>query len=288
MVAMLKRVLLASLLMSLLIFVVVIFKIPNPNMVLVSGLVIITSIYGYSAGGICLISMVLYSMYFFSTDHTFYVYTATNLHKIIVIVLSALFIYLAVGQLKSKQERTERELLDINDILERDNIKLKEESRTDSLTGLGNRVALIKDYSKFPNHRLSVMIMDIDNFKSANDNYGHVAGDSILKQTGKTLIDVFGQDRCYRYGGDEFLVICKGLDRRSFAYLVQELKDRLSTIHINEDGGKVSFSGGFVYGNCTGKSDLSRMIQKADEQLYKAKRNGKNMFFGGEYSRVTV
>ena len=288
MVAMFKRVLLASLLMSLLIFVVVIFKIPNPNMVLVSGLVIITSIYGYSAGGICLISMVLYSMYFFSTDHTFYVYTATNLHKIIVIVLSALFIYLAVGQLKNKQERTERELLDINDILERDNIKLKEESRTDSLTGLGNRVALIKDYSKFPNHRLSVMMMDIDNFKSANDNYGHVAGDSILKQTGKTLIDVFGQDRCYRYGGDEFLVICKGLDRRSFAYLVQELKDRLNTVHINEDGGKVSFSGGFVYGTCTGKGDLSRMIQKADEHLYKAKRNGKNMFSGGEYRRMAV
>ena len=177
------------------------------------------------------------------------------------------------------------ELNSLNQHLQEDNLTLEAATIRDSLTGVKNRFALRRDYDSYCNKDLHVMMIDIDDFKSVNDNYGHSVGDFLLKKMGDALIDNFGAEYSYRYGGDEFMVILPDVSEPDFCSLVKELEERLEEVCLEENKLPVHFSAGYVYGKSVLNDDLRLMLRSADVFLYQAKEKGKNAFIGDAYDR---
>lgn len=271
--------------MLLLSIIVYIFDVPNPNIILMTGLTFFTTIYGFGAGIVSSVVMVAYSMFFFSENHDWVTFSAINLQKMAVIVLGAVASTLLIGNLKRQQSNATRQLTDINQLLRIDNQTLEEASLTDALTGARNRFGLRRDYAQFESRYVHVMMMDLDNFKRINDTYGHAVGDYILKKVGQQLIQVFGANSTYRYGGDEFLVICVDMDRDIFPDKLNTVRQGLKSIYLNDKHLPAHFSAGYVYGDCELSYDLRLMIHQADHCLYKAKDKGKDRFEGMPFSR---
>lgn len=275
-----------------LIFFVYNFKIPNPNMILIAGLVISTSIGGAIPGGICAALMLIYSLFFFSIDHSFIHFTEENMHKVAVIMLGVLVNYISVALLKRASISSEQRLIQANaDLssavkqlehtnqeLKKANAILKALATTDSLTGLRNRHALRQDFVMYIGIPLKIMFLDLDDFKEFNDTKGHTHGDEILAHVGKTLTDCFRTSNCYRYGGDEFLIIAEHGEEAAFTAQCSEARRRLQASDI-------SFSGGYVSGIPESIKELRSMIIQADIMLYESKISGKDQFKGRDFDR---
>lgn len=260
-------------------------EITNPNIILITGLAVFTSLYGYGAGAVCGAVMVSYSMYFFSIDHSLFLYTPVNLQKILVILLGSLMNILFIGRLRKRKDKTERRLMRMNEALKTDNSVLEAASLTDPLTGTRNRFALRRDYNQYEEKRLHVMMFDLDDFKKTNDAYGHAVGDYVLKHTGRLLRRQFGDSCCYRYGGDEFLIIRAGMEEKAFAAKVEALRQGMREIALDKQPLPTFFSAGYVYGKADLSIDLRLMLRHADHNLYRAKELGKNGAVGSLYSR---
>ena len=148
----------------------------------------------------------------------------------------------------------------------------------DALTGIGNRLALRRDYDSYQGHEVSVVMLDLNDFKLINDTRGHEEGDRILQKVGKLLSDTFGKEHCYRYGGDEFLVIVPDISDSEFNEKFESLKQNKPAI---DDTAKSGFSIGFVRGTLTDSDMLRNMISKADEKMYESKREKNRIFATG-------
>ncbi len=281
-----KHVLIALAVMLLMVAVVFVFNVPNPNMLLITGLAVFTSIYGFPAGIACGLVMIVYSMYFFSTDHSFFSYTAINLQKIGVIVLGVVLNTAFIGNLKHRQSEAARRLHEMNQELQQDNRTLEAASMTDDLTGIRNRFALRRDYSRFENRNVHVMMLDLDNFKALNDQFGHSVGDHILRRLSAVLAETFGSEWCYRYGGDEFLVVLPDVSEGAFLGKLEALKRGVRSIDMEDQRLPVHFSAGYVHGVCELSYDLRLMMHQADSNLYDAKGLGKDCYVGRAFSRV--
>ena len=144
------------------------------------------------------------------------------------------------------------------------------DSRTDELTNVANRMALRADFPAFLNRPLCVALIDLDDFRKSNDIYGHAYGDRLLKKTGSCLTRIFQEagDHCYRYGGDEFLVISEKEDPKAFRTRLESL---LSLCGTSEDGIEISCRIGYYADTPRREEDLLTMINNADHYLYQAK-----------------
>lgn len=276
-----QELLISAVMMMALILVVVHFNIPNPNMILISGLVVSAAIFGYNGGLLSGALMLLYSMYFFSTDNNFVSYTPLNLEKLVVIVIGISVVLLFVCELKRRSMRAFNQIEQLTAKLKEDNLLLQEVSLIDPLTGIRNRLALRRDFPSYTGEDVCVMMLDVDNFKAINDSYGHDQGDRILRQTGRNLADRFGQDHCYRYGGDEFLVICPDAVDSDFRRQVQAVFELSPPLDKRNPARHANYSAGYVTGAVHEERDLRGMISVADERMYAAKRSGKNKIEGG-------
>ena len=281
-----KHTLIALGAMLAMVAVVYLFNVPNPNILLITVLAVFTCLSGYPAGIACGAVMILYSMYFFSTDHSFFRYTTLNLEKMGVTVLGVVLNTLFIGHLQRQYTEAHDQLRETNRDLIRDNRHLEAASMTDGLTGVRNRFALRRDYGRFENRDVHVMMLDLDDFKGINDRFGHGAGDAILKQLSAALADSFGAEWCYRYGGDEFLVIVPDIPEGEFLARLEALKQRVRQIDAGEEGLPVHFSAGYVHGVCELSYDLRLMMHQADSNLYDAKGLGKDCCVGRAFSRV--
>ena len=261
------------------------FKIPNPNMILITGLSVFTSLYGYHAGIVCGVVMLGYSMYFFSDNHSFFVYSALNLQKMATIALGVSLNVLFIGHLHKAHTDAEKQLMELNAALQSDNVTLEQASALDGLTGVRNRYAFRRDYLKYEGRDIHVMMFDLDNFKAANDGYGHAVGDFVLKSAGRFLREAFGDAHCYRYGGDEFLVIRPDMPEEEFAAKLESIQEQIRGLSLDEQRIPASFSAGYVYGHAELSSDLRLMLRQADHNLYESKKRGKDCFTGAAYSR---
>lgn len=264
------------------------FNIPNPNMILIAALVLSTSIGGFIPGMICAILMLAYSLFFFSTDHSFVQFTEVNLHKIIVITLGVIVNFLSVAILKRNRDRAGIQLRNTNEKLEQTNEELrkvndllKSIASKDSLTNLRNRYSLRQDFEMYIGIPLHVAFIDLDNFKTINDTKGHVYGDKVLATVGKALTESFRTSNCYRYGGDEFLIIAEKETEESFRASFENVKKQLSDFDIQ-------LSGGYTFGVPETTAELRAMIMQADEMLYSVKEKGKGTFVGTAFDRKHV
>ena len=168
------------------------------------------------------------------------------------------------------------------DELKRINQSLRQISSRDSLTGLYNRYSLRKNFDSYTGQTLVVMMLDVDDFKGFNDSYGHDTGDFILKSIAHILHYHGSRTDCYRYGGDEFLLI-SSINEDEFLVKFGAIEKDLQRIHLKGSSRNPTISGGYVYGECSGPDALRTMIRRADQLLYESKHNGKKRVCGEKY-----
>lgn len=158
---------------------------------------------------------------------------------------------------------------------------LKNLSEVDSLTGLYNRRALANLISlnwgdiSSKNSVISAAMIDVDNFKLYNDNYGHQKGDEVLAAIGTVLKRISHNDVfAARYGGEEFVLIMPGVDKDGAMAYLNEVRDELASLKIPHEYSLVNEYVTISVGiSCESNSDgdCNALIEKADEALYKAK-----------------
>lgn len=166
-----------------------------------------------------------------------------------------------------------RSLLQNARIIEK-NGDLAFDSTHDSLTGMKNRMALRKDFPNYVGKTLYVIMVDVDKFKQYNDWYGHEVGDQVLAGIGKQILDLFGYDYTYRYGGDEFLLILqKSLyEEMHELLLVWEQDVALLEIEGLNTDTPIHCSYGIAEGKAESMETLRSMILEADSKMYRMKR----------------
>lgn len=152
------------------------------------------------------------------------------------------------------------------------NERLKDISMLDSLTGVKNRTALKNDYESYHGREVSVMLMDIDNFKKINNEYGHGEADRVLIETGKRLAEKFDKKYCYRFGADEFLVILPDQSEADFLRKLENVIDERPSVSKNGVTSKVEYSVGYVHAVLIDDLDPRDFIADADHKLYEVKR----------------
>jgi len=152
-------------------------------------------------------------------------------------------------------------------------LHLSDMSFHDALTGLLNRHALDVKLNPTAGKMYYVAMADVNEFKQFNDTYGHQTGDAVLAETAKYLLRHFRKTDCYRYGGDEFLIISENIGRDAFIKRIREWKNDVKQIEISEDEiHGVEISCGIYDGTAVNKDELFELIKNADDRLYRIKK----------------
>lgn len=256
-------------------------SVPNPETILLTVMVIVTSLFGTECGIVSVAELLLYILFFYSADHSFLRYDgAADIGKVIVTALCGFVCLLFFGKLRDNWNDSHRRIINKNRNLQEYSQNLKKESRIDELTGLYNRLALRDNYSGYLNRKLIVTFLDLDDFKKINDSFGHNVGDQALQEVSRTLRTYFKNTDCYRYGGDEFLLIRLDDNWTAYEMEVLHIRQHLSGVKFGNPTPTIHLSGGYVIGTPRRGSDLRSMFHEADDMLYESKRKGKNCFTG--------
>jgi diguanylate cyclase len=160
------------------------------------------------------------------------------------------------------------------------------EARTDSLTGLANRRALDDElqrrFAEWQRRRtpFAVMILDVDNFKSINDTHGHQAGDEALRQLGNLITSNSRQMdfRC-RYGGDEFVVILPDTGIQETRAAAERIRKAIEQAKFKYGTQVISMTCSVGVARITTQDDITKLVRRADEALYRSKDAGRDKGF---------
>lgn len=152
----------------------------------------------------------------------------------------------------------------------------------DELTGLLNRTALEKHLAA-PEHLISegevtvIAMLDADYFKAVNDDYGHIFGDYVLETIADRLANnIRVQDRLYRYGGEEFMLVLPNTEVDKAVKTLERLRLAVSAQPIEDDEISITQTISIGFAECRQASLLLDAIQQADEALYRAKEQGRD------------
>lgn len=188
---------------------------------------------------------------------------------------------LDLKQAKIKRDKLATELKKAND-------QLRLLGLRDALTTLYNHTyfleALLKEISKARRYKrvLSLILMDIDNFKSVNDTYGHLIGDRTLKQVAEKIKkNIRNADIAARYGGEDFAVILPETNLKGAIILAERLRIVIEEMRLSNDGGVdfgITISAGVATFDPYGDKAITtvELIKTADRGLYLSKNNGRN------------
>jgi len=201
------------------------------------------------------------------------------------------FALLGIARDISERRRSEAELRSANDKLRKQleeieqlQVALQEQAIRDSLTGCFNRRYLDETLerelsrSRREGYPLSLLILDLDNFKQINDTYGHMAGDQCLIVLAETLrADIRHEDVLCRYGGEEFVVLMPRMPLAIAAERAELWRSKIAEIRVNFGNFELSFtaSAGVSAYPDHGKMP-DELTQAADQALYSAKNAGRN------------
>lgn len=166
------------------------------------------------------------------------------------------------------------------------------QASTDTLTGLYNRALLEKTLgrllalSKRDNKPLSVLMLDLNNFKSVNDHFGHSFGDEVLRQSAQAMAkSIRKSDFIFRYGGDEFLLILPETSSAGAAKTALKIRENMGRISLEAPrGGKhegIDSSIGVASFPDTAK-DEKGLLASSDKALYRAKKKKDHIEVAGE------
>ena len=192
--------------------------------------------------------------------------------KALIVTAITIFISIENYSIRKKLFISQSELIDVNKIL-------KEQTHRDSLTQLYNN-RFIFDYldktiEKMVNQggEMSVLMIDIDNFKQINDRFGHLIGDKVLREVSTTLVNLTRKrDIVVRYGGEEFAVVLMDTNIDEATDVAEKI--RLEMMSLSLDGNvEITVSIGVVEWS---EHETTELVKAADDMLYEAKRTGKN------------
>ncbi|MEZ8949923.1 diguanylate cyclase [Vibrio sp. 10N.261.52.C2] len=195
--------------------------------------------------------------------------------------------FVKVNRVASDNEKDEFDMVltlsDLSNVKEME--RLEHLAHHDALTGLANKAQLYKvmddvvTSSHYSNQHFAVIYLDLDGFKEVNDNYGHDAGDEILKEVSNRLLSqVRTGDLVARLSGDEFVLIIKQTNKVLLAKLAERLLDLIGQqVNYKQRSLHVGASLGIhlVDGS---ERDIDVILKVADEAMYQAKRKGKGQF----------
>jgi len=168
--------------------------------------------------------------------------------------------------------------------LEARTVELQDEARTDKLTKLANRGALDLFLDRaFSDARrdgraLSVILVDLDHFKSVNDTYGHLTGDQVLMAAAALLgAGVRPRDLAGRWGGEEFVVVLPDTNAAGAMIVAERLRARIAAEPMPRAGGSpITVTASMGCATLGGESSPAELIDAADRALYDAKHSGRN------------
>lgn len=154
---------------------------------------------------------------------------------------------------------------------------------TDELTGMGNKRALQanlhREAERAVRHKtpLTAIMLDVDHFKSINDSHGHGCGDNVLQQLAKLIRDNFRKsDLCFRYGGEEFLLLLDDADLNQAKYTAERLRQTIENHLFKYEEANLTVTASFGCAEFEADEALQDFINRADKALYAAKRTGRN------------
>lgn len=157
------------------------------------------------------------------------------------------------------------------------------EAMTDRLTGVGSRTYFDQrlseqlDHARRYKHPLTLVLLDVDHFKSINDTYGHPAGDQVLAGIGMLLRgSVRLSDVAARYGGEEFALILPFTDAEGAWILADRLRQGIQEWTVILSEGNVQVTASFGMAELTEGMDVQGLVSAADRALYQAKHGGRN------------
>ncbi len=166
----------------------------------------------------------------------------------------------------------------------------KAEAATDALTGLRNhrafheRIAQEIPAAEAAEDSISLIMLDVDNFKRINDHLGHLAGDRILRGLARAIRKVVSKENAYRYGGDEFAILLRGKDTKRATVVAEKLRASVEST-LQQSDTKVTVSLGVA--DLSGiAGPIEELIYRADMAMYWAKSVGKNRV--GEWSGLQL
>ena len=175
-----------------------------------------------------------------------------------------------------------RRLVELNDELLGAQHALEILARTDTLTGVLNRGAIVGELEREAARAarkgdlLGLGMLDIDRFKLVNDTHGHAAGDAVLCEIVRRVLGVMRPyDAFGRFGGEEFLVIVPGCGEKELRDVLERIRRAVSRTPIVAEGHEVAVTvslGGVV----RGRDSADRLIARADDALYTAKEQGRD------------
>lgn len=208
------------------------------------------------------------------------------------ISLSSYFIVVSIINAKNNIEELKQNNIELEEKIElrtkellETQVKLQEQAHKDPLTNLYNRrhfneiEGSLFSMSRRGNNPLSVLIIDIDNFKAINDNFGHHIGDIVIKSLSNIFINTIRKsDIAIRYGGEEFLLLLTNTNIDNAKIIAEKLRNHVENTTIKSKGLselKFTISLGL---SCVRKDDkdIETAIEIADKALYVAKESGKN------------
>lgn len=178
--------------------------------------------------------------------------------------------------------------------------RLEELVFIDPLTQVFNRRSLERymseawEFAAQNNASLSILMIDLDNFKSINDKLGHLEGDNCLRAVAELLTNLIKEDNFIlaRYGGEEFIFSFVGISRDKLNHNAQLILDNVKTLTAHEPNGlpehrlTVSIGGAFTIAN--DNIGYIELIQHADKALYAAKSGGKDRFFMSDFAQLHI
>jgi diguanylate cyclase (GGDEF)-like protein len=165
--------------------------------------------------------------------------------------------------------------------------KISEQAEIDLLTGLKNRRSVMSflqaavDQTKIENGLLSVMMIDLDHFKTVNDQYGHLAGDLCLKQVAQLIKQNVrnASDLAGRFGGEEFIVVIKDINAQKATEIANNIRTSIeqATVSLNDNKElKVTVTIGVCTLNGDQLTSIEHCVDLADKALYEGKNEGRN------------
>lgn len=206
--------------------------------------------------------------------------------------------YLGELQLSRQSRFTEAELISIEGLLAtllfplRNALMYREAlacALNDTLTGAGNRLALNQNLerdirsSTRNGQPLSLLVLDVDHFKSINDRYGHAYGDEALKAVVSCVTATLRNvDGLYRLGGEEFVVLLNNTDAEACHLVAERIRQSIEHLQFQIDGQPLPMTVSLGHATLRSQDSASTLLDRADQRMYQAKRSGRNQVVGEE------